>query len=230
MRDHLTIPESGYISLAALVGLSPEKLRALGKVATSTSQSSLNLAEIISDLSGSLEISSDDLNAIAGLLMALNQIRVERNLSPEDVVADLNAAIDAQASADWKSKHLAEWQRARSLLAELFQPNNFFSIAKKTHDLWMGRSASVRRIRLLADLRPVYDEAATSTLALVLTNTLIVEYFDSQKQEVAELHLSLDQDDLATMRSELERVAMKNAAIAKDASRWSVPVLSYGGA
>ena len=109
----------------------------------------------------------------------------------------------------------------------MLEPGSYFSTLGKAFDLLANRPAVTIGFKILSELRPVYDEAATRTRALLLTNTLVVNYLDADKERRT-LHLTVDLDDLRTMKDELERALRKNQLLRKDANALQVDVLVVG--
>jgi hypothetical protein len=220
-----TIPDQGLEQLGELAVLGPSKLQKLSNL-LSRRQTSLDFHGVIRELAESLDIEVQRMLPIAGLLMGLNQLRVEKEMSPASLVQALEDAINRQAPT-WEFKD--QWRIAIPFLPAIFEPNNLLSIAGKTQELWTNRPAKIQELRIFTDLRPVFDEEATSAIALVLTNTLIVEYFDEVTKHKKSLHLSLNQDDLVKLRQQLERTQKKNAAASSDCERWKIDLLTIGG-
>ena len=227
-RGPITIPERAFPAIGILASLSREQLSTLARMVTEF-ENSLDFRSIVKRVGDALPLGEEPMLMLAGLLMALNQMRVDRKLSPESLVVKINEAVVREADEEWKSEWLEKWKATLPSLSLLFQPNNLFSITGKTQELWLNRQTRVVDMKILTDLRPIYDEEATRTLALVLTNTLIVEVYDDASKEQRSIHLSLDQDDLATLRDELERTQKKNLAVSSDCERWVIDLLGMEG-
>jgi hypothetical protein len=141
-------------------------------------------------------------------------------------LALLTESLEGQATLEWKERHLGKWKAIVDLLPPFFEPNNFFSVLSKGFELLSGRQPAVLDLKILAELRPLYNEEATKTQAVLLTNTLMLEYV--QDDQTHTLHLALDLNDLQTLARELDRVKRKNALTLKEAKGWKVDLLTYG--
>ena len=78
--------------------------------------------------------------------------------------------------------------------------------------------------KVLTELRPIYDEAAERIQGqLLMTNTLVLTY--AQDGMARTVHLTMDVDDLRTMKDSLQRAEKKNAVARDQAEDWDVHVL-----
>jgi len=127
---------------------------------------------------------------------------------------------------EWKNENLEEWERISGKLSPFLQPDNFFSQASKAFDLLSERPAVLQGARLLTELRPIFDEAATGTLTHLLTNTLVVDYWDGQNSQ--SLHVSLDSSDLEKLAKEIERAKRKINVCRKEAADLGTNLVIYG--
>jgi hypothetical protein len=134
--------------------------------------------------------------------------------------------VSERGPAEWKEKHQENWVKVSKHLGTFFEQDNFFSQASKAFDLLSERSAVLQGARLLTELRPIYNEATTGTLAQLLTSTLVVDYWDGQMAH--SLHVSLDKDDLEKLASEVERAQLKIRVSQQEAAELGTNLVVYG--
>lgn len=225
----ISIPLSAFEALEVLAALPPDRLAVLSNL-IDTVERSLDFRGIVQKLAAALSISEQSMLLLAGLLLALNQLRTERKLTAEQLIVEVANAIDRQGSDEWKK----EWQKpvipALQILIPFLQPNNLFATAGKAQLLWKNRPTTALDFKILTDLRPVFDENASKTVAIVLTNTLVIEFYDDSTKTQRAIHLSLDQDNLESLGDEVERAQNKNRTMSGDCIAWGIDLLSQGGA
>lgn len=227
-QNSITIPKGGMTAFELLTALSDDQLISLGKSVSDNHPTSLDYASNFSRIAEELQISKRDMAAIVGHLMGLNHVRLERKISADELVKLLDEAVQNESSEDWQNQFGARWKAILPILPQLFRPNNLFSIARKTHELWANRPAKARNFKLVTDLRPVFDEDGESALAFVLTNTLIVEFIDQTSETERAIHISLDGDDLDSLSEEIGRARKKGRAIYSQLHKYGLDILTFG--
>ena len=224
----ITIPRAGFEGLAAIASLPISSLEKLSKLSKSFAKVA-DLGALIGLLSNAIALDGKQCAQMTGVLVTLNQLRIDKKASAEQLVKSLTAAVDTEASDEWKRQYLEGWTRSIPYLPGLFEPNNYFALFGKTHELWANRQSRVSGVKVLTDLRPVYNEDATSTIAFVLTNTIVVDFFEGSDDEERTLQFSIDPDDLSTLREELDRALTKAKTLAAECAKWKMDLISVGG-
>lgn len=228
MASRFTIPKYAFEGLGVLAELGGEQIVRLAGLLTSRPLT-LELTALAKDLAGELQgFSARQMEtAIRGVLIPLNELRTQFRVTAAKFLEYLDEEIGHQAKEEWKEKYLRDWQTIGAYLPALLEPDSYFSLLGKAFDLLRNRPAVTLGFKLLSELRPVYDEEVAKTRVMLLTNTLVIEYFDAD-QERRILHLTVDMDDLRTMKEELERVQRKNQLLQKDSQALQVAVLAVG--
>jgi hypothetical protein len=228
MARKFTIPKFGFEGLAVLAQLGAEQIVHLEEMLKSQPLT-LDLVALAKNLAAKLEnCSSGQIEtAIRGVLIPLNDLRTQFRVTPERFLSYLNEEVSHQAEEKWKKDNHDRWQTIGTYLASLLKPDSYFSILGKAFDLLVNRPAITVSFKILSELRPVYDDEGSKTRAMLLTNTLVVEYLDANKERRT-LHLTVDMDDLRTMKDELERAQRKNQLLQKDGKALQVDVLTAG--
>lgn len=227
MPAGFSIPKSGFKGIEALGQLGEQAVHRLGEVLGSQ-RPTLNLAQLARQLANSMGGADTTVLEIAirDLLIPLNQLRCASEMAPADFLRQFGKAVERDAPKDWDQSRREQWQRIADHLQPLLERDNLFSILAKATDLFFNRSATLLDLRILTDERPVFNENADEARAVILTNTLVVEYVQGGQRQVA--HLTMDLNDLRNLAAELERCRKKNTVLLKDASGRGIDVLTIG--
>lgn len=220
----LQIPKQGFSGLAALVQLGHEGAEKLASW-ISDQKLTFDLEDVSRQMSEGLGLEEDICAAILSTLVPLNGLRLRRNAKPDAFVALLTESIERQAPDEWKKRHLSKWKKTADSFTTFFLPNNFFALTYKVHELLTSRPSILSEARLLTELRPVYNEDATQTKALLLTNTLALTYYHDERMH--SLHLNLDFNDLKTLRREIDRAFAKYEQGIADSIKWGIELVSF---
>jgi hypothetical protein len=223
------LPSEGYDGLGHLAELGQP---AVGKLAGALAAAELTLdfGSLSGRLAGEVGCSADAAEAILWSLTWLNQLRRFRELQAGDFLTMLRRSLATEAPSAWWDRHGEAWDRIAPDLGALFADAGFASKAAKALGLLQDRPGLLLDFKLRTDLRPVLDEGASRVDALLLTNTMVLEYETGGEERV--LHLNLDADDLDQIAEQLDRLRRKNAAVSKVArEQWRVPLvgLSHAG-
>src|SRR5205823_455207 len=112
---------------------------------------------------------------------------------------------------EWYKEHGERWGQVAPKVEPLLAPNGYFVQMSKTFQLLANRPILARELKILTELRPVYDDELSSTKAMVLTSTLVVDYQDGEESK--RLHLA--------ERAELDRLYDKfQRRRAEDGGEW----------
>jgi hypothetical protein len=223
------LPGEGYDGLGNLADLGQPSV---GKLiaALAGEELTLDFGSLSARLAGEVGCNAAAAEAILWALTWLNQLRRNRGLPPAGFLAALRRTLETEAPTTWWARHGEEWDRIAPDLGPLFADAGFASKAAKALGLLQDRPGLLLDFKLRTDLRPVLDEGASRVDALLLTNTMVLEYETGGEELV--LHLNLDADDLDRIAEQLDRLKKKNAAVSKMArEQWRVPLvgLSHAG-
>ena len=222
----IPLPERGLRGIQALIALGTNRLV---KLAERQADRPLNLSfpDLFSELSEYLECDQRTLQqAFMDALIPLNGLRRSFELPPNLFTESLTHTLSERAPEDWRKENLEKWSSIRGHLSPFFKPDNFFSQASKAFELLSLRPAILQHVKILTELRPIYDEDLTKTLTTVQTNTLVLTYWDGEGERT--LHVTLDRDDLQSLSSELQRAQQKTRINESEFDRLGVTFLAYG--
>lgn len=225
----IPIPTQGFVGVRALMELGEERLDRLAELLAGQPLD-LSFRQLYSRLAEALGCDPRMLQvAFGNALIPLNGLRRNLKLTSSELLRALVHTVSEKAPPEWKKEHQGTWERVADKLLPFLEPDNFFGQASKAFDLLSERPAVLQGARILTELRPIYDEAPTptKTLAYLLTDTLVVDYWDGQA--VRSLHVTLDNSDLEKLGAEVERAKTKVAIIRKEATDLGTNVVIYGG-
>jgi hypothetical protein len=226
-----TIPlpsRRAYLGLRALVRLGKESIKQLA--AKQTSQPlTLELYPRIERLAAELNCDKDTLEtAIIHAIIPLNGVRRSLQLPTETFVKAISQTVSEEATDDWKKENLRGWNDLIEELQPFFEPDNFFAQTSKAFELLSQRPAVFQHVKILTELRPVFDEATEKTLAVIQSNTLILRFWDGGDMKA--VHVTLDQDDLDALIEEVEHAKEKSRVSQREAISAGTNFLVYGDA
>jgi hypothetical protein len=213
----LSIPERyrpGIFDIARLDDESVRKIRAALDGATSgyrpdaPARPSEVAIDAITSVSG---MSSSDSKKIAEALAALYRVRAARDASVEDFAEDV---CNAMASVDVGTFRIQPSERdslKRRLLTLLNA--DLFGLVTKVHDLATDDERVFCGARILTDLRPVFGSNVEDGPRAMLVVHLLKLGYHRGPEKHQEFYVSLDSDDLQSLRNVIERAEAKAKAL-----------------
>lgn len=225
MANSFRIPDSAYDGFDALIRIDSAQLVRLAEH-VQQEKLTLDVPKFVSTAAQVTGASEEDLEqALDEVLIPLSGLRAEFRMSSAKFVEHLTELI-ADQNPEWHEANQEAWARVSSALASLLGPDTFVAQLNKAYRLLVNRPALVDTIRLFTELRPVYDEEATSIKAYLITSTMSVSYseFGDQKR----VHLTFDKTDLERLKEQAERALRKIELLEKQVALLEVPSLVAG--
>jgi hypothetical protein len=157
------------------------------------------------------------LEAVQRVLTVLQNMQTSQKRMRLDTGEFLKSITDALADYTKKieqPERLKSWveslPRIEAVL-RLLEPNHPLRIARKAQRLLQAHQNSMTDVRILTDLRPVFDDAGENVLESIVVHSLLIEYFESHFPR--KIEIGLDASDLAALRSVVERATRKAVAL-----------------
>jgi hypothetical protein len=221
------IPKSEREYMAALVSASPALLDALARTLESCppllsrSKFGLAVADRVGDVQGATQAV---ITSIMRTLFAVHSVLMsDTNASPTEAAAETVETLQKDGSYGAPPQG---WESFQKRLAQLLSSKTL-GIAAKAGDVAYQTPRHTHAIRILTDARPVFGEnAKEGPMAFTILHTLQIEY--SEDNEDREWFISLDADDLKSLRSVADRAVDKEASLRKILERLGTPTLSWG--
>lgn len=198
-----------------------EVCRVLNKVpGASLTGPSKAAADAISSLS---DANQKDFLKIAESLTALYAVKAASDVSLEEFVGDVADAMESLDDAEWR---VSEQQNAsfREKLRQLLSAEAF-TLVSKAQDLQTDDERTFCRARILTDLRPVFgSNIEDGPKGMVIVHLLKLGFHQaSSERHHEEFYLSLDAEDLQTLKKVIERAESKARVLRSAVS--TLPVL-----
>ena len=212
----LEIPGEGIAAFLLLIDLGKQGIDRLrqGLKATGPSLAPIEIraAQIAETASGTPPVADVELilaHGVAPLVSIINQF----DLSPEEVHAIIAEEIDRSADPDvWSEEHTKKWIDLRDAIVSLLSLD-VLEIETKAGSLLAQRANWVTSLRVISEVRPVFDDPATAIKATLLVNTLVLRFQDGRS--VRTEYFSLDPVDLDVLEDQIKRAKRKNELISE---------------
>jgi hypothetical protein len=153
----------------------------------------------------------------------IHALRQNTGLSAEETFLALDEAI--RESLPDTSVDLTLWNESKSEILALLENDTLVREAK-ARALLDARPNRVRKLSVLLDLRPLFNETGDHIFFDVLTHTLCVEFIKDNQASV--MYFSLDSDDLEQLGKQVERAKGKTTAVEARSRECDLPLVKVG--
>lgn len=136
--------------------------------------------------------------------------------------------IQSRTPADWQKKHLAAWRQYATSIADVIDrisDDHPIVIALKAQTLVYSHQNIFLDAKLITDIRPIFNDAASKIDELVVTHMLSVEFMDGTQQSNSVLTIAMDQDDIASLQAQCERAAIKTLTLRNQLTDFQIVVM-----
>lgn len=186
----------------------------------------------------SLKSAGDSLSSVTDIQMAFEAGSVlGRGVARRAVLAVIGLYV-LHTSHNWelrqivdqasKSKELELADAEQSVLAERLNQllaSTDLQLVAKAVDIVGEQANNFHRSRVITDMRPVFSDAGEEAVdAAVITQTLIINYFDDGGQKRS-LFVSLGEDHIRKLQHDLARAELKADAIRRLCASGSVRII-----
>lgn len=162
--------------------------------------------------------SNVDLDIVHRVLVGLCSLRrgqQESGFTVDRVIEDVSGVLEQQVGEfGWTKELIEEWNNAKEELVNLLDSlddDHPLMVSLKAQHLVYDRPNLLRDIRIITDIRPVFDKAAEHIHEMVVTHNLIIEYEDKEGRK--ELYLAVDNEDISSIRNACDRADAKSHVI-----------------
>ncbi|MFC1759411.1 hypothetical protein ACFL2H_11700 [Planctomycetota bacterium] len=210
MTIKLRPPREQLTRLDSIAELGPDKLGDLSAHLSSLDDLQLHPVKLIQAAKSVLD--EDVAELVIGQVVSLYGLIRKSSLTARQIVEGISEALAAHEEFD-ESK----WNKLAPQFEELLGSKQV-RLAATAIELTYDYANLVRSIRILTDIRPLYDEEAGNIEAAVVSHTLRL-HFDSS-DGTHELSLALDLNDIVDLKTLCERAIKKSekakATLVKD--------------
>jgi hypothetical protein len=129
------------------------------------------------------------------------------NLDPRAFVDQLINTLAQDGPIGWREQHLEQWRSHRDTIAEVLATDHpLHTLAKAARITFLEQNV-LQDVRIVTDLRPVFDASAGSIARGVIVNHLILDYFEGGRMHT--LSLAIDVDDVDRLSRISDRARKK---------------------
>jgi len=180
----------------------------LGGASEDNLSSSKKLAEVATAATASItQTKAPNLTKVGQALVALYAVKSMRDVSITEFADDVSDAMESLDKEEFKLAH-GEREQFRQKLITLLSAD-VFAIASKVVDLRTDDERVFCHARILTDLRPIFgSDIKDGPKGMVVVHLLKIGYHASTKDH-HEFFVSLDSDDLQTLRKLIDRAEAK---------------------
>jgi hypothetical protein len=203
----LRIPDRfkpGLQLLAKIPSTSYEEILTAGSHAPSTFATNRELAAWIASEVPSLP--EADVAKIIGSLTSLYRLRLRDDVSSSKLAADV-----AIAASEFIANLGPEFEKRLATLL----PLQFLNVTSvKAKELQIQGEKTLCDSKILTDIRPVFGESVgESPDAAIIIHTLKLGFHDSGSPSHRDIYISLDSDDISSLKKALERAEEKERSL-----------------
>ena len=173
------------------------------------------------------EVGKDTAIEFLQQLLGISGLARHRDLQSEEVFEGLTRGLrDVSGDLRWSKKELQEWEGLKDQIVLLLGLTQVHVVSKAL-SLSYDYENLLQNIRILTDIRPVFDEERERFEGAVISQTLRVRYDSGNRTHT--LSLAIDAKDLEHLRRSCE-LAAKKAEHARRAveEKMGIPVLIPG--
>lgn len=202
----LEIPEEYTIGFVYLIGLSDQSFQELASALDATPFELKHTAIANNVASQTPNIPKEEVDEVLDLLVALNIVRGNANVTTAEFVDDV---CDGLEEFENPELDLTDGQREtfKQRLAQLLD-NKALGVASKARLLQLEHEHRYCDARILTDIRPLFSsDIELQPVAAVITHTLRVKYH--QSNDLKEIYVVLKSSDLEDLRVAIERAEKK---------------------
>lgn len=154
-----------------------------------------------------------EVNAVMGQIMSLYTLRRQRELSSKDLLEGILFGITtADTDMRWKDEEISRWKALEPQLLELLSISVIWTVVKAV-DLSYDHTNLLQNIKIINDVRPIYNEDASDIDGSIISYSLRL-YFDSIEGSKS-LSIAMDENDVRELLRKCKR-ALKKAETAKN--------------
>ncbi|WLD14895.1 hypothetical protein [Planctellipticum variicoloris] len=209
MATQFEIGDEQLADLRRVCFLGPDLLSAVAQVLEGLRTLPLQPDQLLVLVQGALGGDRSDAESVCRQSLALNGLMRQANLAIEDLASGLDKAIEAYEEDD--PEFIRSWRNSREPFLRLVGAKAC-RLTAKAIDLSYDFANLFRRGRILADVRPLFNQTNDDIEGVVISYTLRLRYDNVAGDH--DLSLAMDQRDVEQLKQECEK-ALKKGATAK---------------
>ncbi len=187
---------------------------------------SIDIDYIASSISDETSINEDKVHSLIHFFWqaSLNQMR--SGVTPADFIVDLTDYLDSLPPDEWDENHRELWRNLKGVIIDLFDDNSNFYISVKAADLLFEQEKIFCTVRIITDLRPIFNDDAETIRAFIPYHNMVIKYHENG--DTKEIHLALDHSDLKMLESQVERAKSKESLVKTELNSKDINLVDTG--
>jgi hypothetical protein len=222
MPKRISVP-AGVLPQLALIAEQGDNLHLLNEITAAMSPTERTTGRIARAFAARANISVGDARKLLTTIMSLNMLGGTIGASPDEIYNDVTKNL---IDNDTKVVDIDKWKAAKKAIVEALSPAHPLGLVQKTTRLRYEHQNILHRVKILTDVRPVFDETAREIQLMSIGYVLEVEYYDGTNRRQA--FYALDVEDVATLKADCERAQTKTATLTEKLKVLPWPVLISG--
>jgi hypothetical protein len=223
MALSLKLGDEQLADLETIRELGPEGLMRVIHAFRGSSSPPLTAKALEDLLTEALPESPGAAQAVYRQLLTLYNLRRQRNLETEAMVDAVTSAL--QQDAGWSDSQIDQWSQLQPQLRELLGLEQVLTAAKAS-DLAYEYAYLFQSVRIVTDIRPVFDQTDSAIRAAVISYVLRL-YYDSQDGDHS-ISVAMDSHDVESLLKSCQRALAKARTAERTMAGAGIPAVIAG--
>ena len=211
MNMQIRLNSTQLSELGIIRDLSPEQVAEVVEATDRCEPPPLTPAELGAIFDATFGADNEAGEVLLKQVISLASLERQQGLGAEDVLGGLLYGIRS-SNNPWNEAELAQWHAVEPEFRRLLEHPTIMRVAKALA-LSYDYANLLQEARIVADIRPLFDQAASRLEAAVVSFTLRLRY-DSHDGNHG-LSIAMNESDVKSLRAECDR-ALRKARIAAD--------------
>lgn len=219
------IPPEGVAAIRQLLQLGSEKIDRLGQLIQNHGPTFARAdvrARLLCQSGGDIGSPQELESILTNALLPLQSIRYSFDFTADAFYDLVSEWLKQLSPEDWPQEDAEKWVNFKQAIVKLFDLA-VFSVESKARALIEDRANWVQGLRILADLRPVLNETAETLQAMLIVNTICIQYRSGKRTRTA--YFALDPADLDALEKQIGLAKKANLQLRQQLDDDKIPAL-----
>lgn len=219
------IPPEGVAAIKQLLQFGKEKIERLGQLIQDHGPTFAGAdirARLLSKAGGDIASAEQLESILTNALLPLQFIRYKFRIPAAEFYDLVSEWLNQIAPEEWPQEYAEKWVNFKQAIIELFELTAF-SVESKARALLEDRANWVQTLTIHADMRPVFNETAETLQAMLIVNSLCIQYRYGKRSKTA--YFALDPADLDELEKQIELAKKANLRLLQQLDRDKIPAL-----
>jgi len=225
MARKIRVPEK-FLPAIAQIGEHASRLPLLAEVSANATTSKHTPESIASLFAARAQVPREIALEIVVQVMAFQDLRSTSGMSAAELFDAVTASLEQQVGPLFEAQSLEKWRGARPQIEKAMEPGHPLGTLQKTNRLTYAHQNVFYDVRIISDLRPVFDDSGRDVQLMTISHVLQIEYHDGSGDR--HMFFAIDADDLAKLRKACERAETKAITLRDALQKLPWPVVVAG--